>query len=162
MGNETVFLKLFKQRCIDIDMQCWTNDLSNSSRLATYCIFKKELILEQYLTCVDKPIFRIALCKFRTSSHLLKIEVGRWNNIPKKDRICDFCNLNVIEDEFHFLLVCPKFIDLRMKYIPSYYFNPPVIYKFKTILSSQNTSILRKLGRYIFFATKLREECDQN
>ena len=35
------------------------------------------------------------------------IELGRHNNIPRNERKCTLCNLNDIEDEFHFVLKCP-------------------------------------------------------
>ena len=54
----------------------------------------------------------------RLSSHKLNIEIGRHNNIDRQDRKCIICNLNDIEDEFHFVLVCPDYINLRNAYIP--------------------------------------------
>ena len=36
------------------------------------------------------------------------------DNLPiKNNEICDLCNLNTLEDEYHFLLACPRFRDLR-------------------------------------------------
>ena len=29
------------------------------------------------------------------------------------DRLCRFCDLNLIDDEKHFLLVCPSYVNLR-------------------------------------------------
>ena len=123
-----------------------------------YSAFKKELRLEPYLLYLDNPVFRQALCKFRTSAHSLKIETGRWNKTPCCNRLCELCNLNQVEDEFHFLLVCSKYQDLRAKFIPLYYFNPPVMYKFSTLLSSENVNTIRQLSRYIVYATKRRDQ----
>ena len=133
--NETVFLKIFKQRCMDIDIQLWSDEMKASRKLDTYATFKREFILEPYLTCIDKVIFKIALCKFRVSAHTLKIESGRRNNIPRAQRICEMCEGVHVEDEFHFLLVCPLYNDLRQKYIPRYYFNPPLVHKFRILIS---------------------------
>ena len=44
-------------------------------------------------------------CKFRVSAHILVIAKGRYS-VPKiqpEDKICKFCNLNEVEDEFHFV-----------------------------------------------------------
>ena len=42
------------------------------------------------------------LCKFRCSSHCLKIEKSRYLDIERCRRICDLCNLYTLEDEYHF------------------------------------------------------------
>ena len=36
------------------------------------------------------------------------IKTGRYNQTPHNDRVCTVCNSGIIEDEFHFLLRCPK------------------------------------------------------
>ena len=43
--------------------------------------------MENYLKIKDYQN-RKAICKLRTSSHLLKIETGRWTNIARENRIC--------------------------------------------------------------------------
>lgn len=49
----------------------------------------------------------------KLSSHNLAIEKGRHLSIPKHERLCNFCNTGAIEDEFHFLFSCSKYIHLR-------------------------------------------------
>ena len=51
--------------------------------------------------------------KLRISSHKLKIETGRYENIPRDEMLCSLCNCNRIEDETHFLLDCPSFSSIR-------------------------------------------------
>ncbi len=36
----------------------------------------------------------------------LSIEIGRWRNIPLKDRICKMCDSLVVEDEYYFIFHC--------------------------------------------------------
>ena len=43
------------------------------------------------------------------------IEKGRYLNLERNQRVCSMCNLNDIEDEFHFILRCPAYNDLREK-----------------------------------------------
>ena len=52
--------------------------------------------------------FRHALIKFRLPVHKLVIETGGHNGIDRHLRKCQICSLNKIEDEYHFLLECPK------------------------------------------------------
>ena len=55
---------------------------------------------------------RKAICKLRLTAHNLLIETGRYvkpKNMPRSERICKNCNLNIIENEFHFVsLIVPR------------------------------------------------------
>ena len=51
------------------------------------------------------------LSKFRFSSHDLEIERGRYGNksVKAEERYCKFGKSNnflIVEDEFHFLMIC--------------------------------------------------------
>ena len=50
--------------------------------------------------------------RFRCGILPLEIEVGRYRDIPLKERICQLCN-NVVEDEIHFLCECPRYMDYK-------------------------------------------------
>ena len=41
------------------------------------------------------------------------IDTGRYDNIPRDERLCNLCDCNRIEDETHFLLDCPSFSLIR-------------------------------------------------
>ena len=41
------------------------------------------------------------------------IETGRYSNIKPENRLCNYCSLNKIEDEQHFLLECSNYDELR-------------------------------------------------
>ena len=47
--------------------------------------------------------------------HPLHIEYGRYNKTPRNERYCKMCSLNQIEDEFHALMLCPKYNNIRQK-----------------------------------------------
>ena len=59
------------------------------------------------------------LTRFRLSNHVLEIEKGRHckPKLPVEERICRICNNNTIEDEYHFICVCPAYQTLRQEYI---------------------------------------------
>ena len=96
------------------------------------------------------------MAKLRLSSHTLNIEIGRHNKIDRQDRKCIRCNSNDIEDEFHFVLVCPDYINLRNAYIPKYYSNRPSVLKFIELVQTNNISLLIKLSIYCIKAFALR------
>lgn len=107
--NVSVPFLVIKQRILDTYYQSWYAELNNSPRLSSYCRFKHSFLQENYLNSIIENKYRIALTKFRISAHNLAIERGRFENIPRAERKCIFCNLNVVESEFHFLLVCPMY-----------------------------------------------------
>ena len=43
------------------------------------------------------------------------------------------CDLNDIADEWHFVLVCPKYLILRQNYIKPYYSKKPGVYKLRQL-----------------------------
>ena len=51
--------------------------------------------------------FCTRLAKLRLSDHKLEIEVGRYNNTIRAQRICRLCKTGV-EDVAHFLMLCDK------------------------------------------------------
>ena len=113
MGNINNFLHILKDRLKDSFVQNWHHRLTESSRATLY----REIAIFQfqpYLEIVNVKKFRTALSKLRTSSHRLEIEVRRWARPQKilrenrKFRIC-----NTLEDEFHFIIECPLFEDIR-------------------------------------------------
>ena len=60
--------------------------------------------LEKYLTIVNNFELRRSFTKLHTSSHRLQIELGRYQGVPRHNRICTKCSSNVIEDELNFYL----------------------------------------------------------
>ena len=80
----------------------WKHKLDNSSKLSFYSTFKSEYKLEDYLTTIRNASQRKAVTKFRISCHKLQIEYGRYHNIPREQRLCNLCDTNEIEDEYHF------------------------------------------------------------
>ena len=65
--------------------------------------------------------------------------------------------MNDVEDEYHFLLVCPCYRNLRNTYLPKYYCHWPTIQKFKNLMNSDQCNVLCKLARYIYMANLKRE-----
>ena len=43
----------------------------------------------------------------------LEIEVGRFRRISPEDRVCQNCNMGVVETEVHFICECPLYNDLK-------------------------------------------------
>ena len=71
-------------------------------------------------------------------------------------RFCNMCSNNDIEDEYHFILECSKYVEIRRKYIkPDYCINPSA-FKLTQLVSVQNIKDLSNLGNYLYVAEKIR------
>ena len=157
--NIPLFISLFRQRVRDTFIQALEGRVNDSSR----ALFYKSIMnfnFQKYLTCVNIPKYRIALSKLRLSSHRLNIEVGRWNNTPVNERLCTICN--VLEDEYHFIFECQRYIDLRDLYIPRYFRIRPSMLKCKELLQSENVRIIRNLSMYVYKAFEIRSRAVQS
>ena len=144
---------VIKQRIIDTYRQRWHENVSNSQQLISYYRLKQTHDFEKYLDIIKETKFRSSLTRFRVSSHYLRIESGRYENIPRENRICINCPMKVVENEYHFLLVCPMYRHLRIKYFKPYFCHWPSLY---TLMSSTNTKTILNLAKFIYFANKLR------
>ena len=59
------------------------------------------------------------------SDHSLEIESGRYKNITREERICKYCNLSEIGDEYHFFLKCTANHSLRNNLFNKIILNKP-------------------------------------
>lgn len=141
---------------LDICTQNWYANINNSRRLSMYSLYKHEFNLENYLKCINYKKYRISLSKFRLSSHDLAIERGRYANIEVENRKCLNCNLNAIETEYHFLLVCPKYRELRRTLFKPYYCHWPTLQKFETLMICKSKKTLNNLAKFIYLAFQMR------
>ena len=94
---------------------------SDSSRRRVYCNAINNT-LSTHSIYIDKhniyEPYRIAFTRFRTSSHNLACETGRWNRrgrgiLPMEERLCS-CGL--IQTEEHVVSYCPVSQNLRDYY----------------------------------------------
>ncbi len=89
-------------------LQCYST-LNRTTKFANYLLIKpfKE---------------RQILSKYRLNDHDLEIERGRhrqtWSE--REQRICRHCDLQQIEDEKHFLMMCPKYLHVRETFLPRF------------------------------------------
>ena len=160
VGDVDIFLNLVKQRLTDTFIQNWCTELRNSTRARSYVIFCN-FGFQSYLSMVNIEKFRKSLSRFRTSSHRLKIETGRWHKpeaIPFNERKCITCNK--LEDEFHALLECPLYNNMRKQLINKYFWKRPNMPKFIELLQSQNKNVIRRLSMFIFKMFELKTNAD--
>ena len=83
----------------------------NGNKMRTYCKFKNNFNREIYLDTIKDIKHKKYLAEFRTSTHKLRIETGRYEyqKLPSADRTCLVCQNGAVEDEEHFLMQCTAY-----------------------------------------------------
>ena len=100
--------KFFQKRATDCYIQNqFYNYIDNEDNRSFFTELKQAYEKKRYLNLKNFET-RNALSKLRLSSNKLAVVIGKWYKIKKENRLCNFCNLNNIEDEFHFLIDCPN------------------------------------------------------
>ena len=138
--------------------QHWLNEIKNNDRnpiTRTYKLFKHSFGMEPYLHKVSNPKYRQALTRLRTSSHALRIETGRHEKETAsiESRKCHNCN--VLEDELHFLVMCPLYETERKNLFDSIGFLDDVISQYSPIdqficiLNMTSQRHLEQIARFI-------------
>ena len=81
--------------------------------MRSYIKFKSEFVTEEYVKGHLSRTERSLLSQFRLGVLPLRIEVGRFRNEEVNERVCEICTLLEIEDEEHFVCVCPAYDQFR-------------------------------------------------
>ena len=106
-----------------------------------------DVILQSYLEKSVPINLKRQITRLRLSSVDLEIEKGRFNGTERNNRKCKICSLD-IEDEYHFILICPAYVDLRKMFIKRYYHTNPSMYKLIELMRSTNIKEIINLGKY--------------
>ena len=124
-------LKALDRRMKDIDLQHWHSEVNTNSLCVFYRIVKEHNEIEPYLTSLRYKS-RISLTKFKFGANNL------LNSISRRDQtdqvaICSLCQAGNLGDEYHYVMECAYFYDMRKKLIPEYFWTCPNSYKIKEL-----------------------------
>ena len=156
----TNYLPLFKRRMRDQFIQEWHTAIANSPKLDYYAKFKETFCYEDYLDKSKNDKLRKSFSRLRLSSHSLEIETGRYNGVDRINRLCKLCNQNVVETEYHFLLCCTKYRDIRTKYLGHQSW--PTINKFNALMSTKNSKLLYNISKFVMESFEIRTNALNN
>ena len=87
--------------------------------------------------------------------HILRYQDDESDNL----HVCPACRED-FECEFHFLIVCPVYADLRQRYAP-FLCNTQSLEELGTLLSNQGFIEVRSLATYLYHGFKRRREAVQ-
>ena len=68
----------------------------------------------------------------------------------------------MIEDKYHFLLVCPTYRELLKTHLPNFYCRWPSNNKFIKLLNEEQVSVVKKLAKFGYLANEKRTFLLQN
>ena len=140
-------------RIRDNFIQNWYASIENCEKLIIYKDLKLEFGFEDYLDVSFNSHF---LTRLRSGTLKLNIETGRYIDTDRHMRICKCCTMNCVENEYHFLLVCPAYRIFRTHNLPKYYCSWPNTTKLKTLLKSTSVTVIRNLCNFIKSAWSTR------
>jgi len=152
IANESEFLRCLRQKLIDCFDQILYERMTNSTRYALYRLIKPERSMERYLQILDKQVIRDLVIRFRVGTSEINAHRNRFSK--GADDICPACYEDD-EDDIHFMLQCPVYEDLRLKYLQlsgKRRDQSTFVYLF----TSTDDTVIRALGMYILYAFKRR------
>ena len=115
MGCKKSFISLFKQRLKDNYLQEWDNSIMNKDTYSSYRLFKTTFESEGYFEFLDYRCFRDNFVKLRIGVLPINGSSFRTTFSHTVNNLCPVCKC--IENEQHFIFVCPLYTDIRDKYL---------------------------------------------
>ena len=134
----------------------WHSSLYESSRYECYREFKSLPEPESYLYNLSHKHLRNVFTRLRLGLNDLAINRGRYASIVKTQRLCPFCS--AVENELHFVFLCPVYNDLRNKYFPQWLHSNNRVNTLHSLLSCKSSSLQYKVALFVYHALLLRRD----
>ena len=135
LTEEEAVMRCILELCKDLDIVRYYENLSDGVDVRSREKMKNEILgatsthCERYRDVTDvryvdsiygqflREDKRVAITKWRLSSHDLHVEKGRYTSpiTPREERTCSRC-LTCVEDENHVLFLCPLYESVRVKF----------------------------------------------
>jgi hypothetical protein len=136
--------------------------VNSGKKLRCYETFKQCISQEKYLDTIHNTEARKTMAKFRTSSHNLRIETGRYDKICVSNRLCGMCMSHEVEDEIHFLINCSAYdnsrkvlFNLASRECMRFDDLSPSM-KFIWLMSAENDEIIKATANFLNISFKVR------
>ena len=95
-------------------------NINNKLKLSTYAKLKDNIEVQEYVTGLLSKEKRSLMIELRCGVLPIALETGRFKNkkdetsnnygrLRPEERLCEICNSNAVEDEFHFVMKCEKY-----------------------------------------------------
>ena len=112
-----------------------------------------------YLNHIKPVVIRRLLSRFRMGVKLSAFLTHKYRFVNDKETVCPMCTEHE-ENDIHFLLHCPVYHDLRVKYLSPFH-NPPNEISFNSMLQMEDSNMITGLSLYIYHSIQRRKTyCD--
>ena len=152
--NEINCLYIVESKSIEISDNKWSACIARSDRYSVYRTFKLCRFKEDYLKIIRTRKLRKLVTCFRLG--ISDIFVHRNRFVNHAQFVCPL-SIEYEDDEVHFILQCPVFHDIRLKYLGPFD-SPPNNHTFVRLMSCDEPEIIRSLSLFILHAFKRRHE----
>ena len=89
-------------------------EMNHKPKLRTFCLIKGEFVCERYIMH-NLPKSKRSLCaQVRSTILPLRIETGRYCDEMEEERLCNYYDLEEMENLTNFILYCPSYHDIRL------------------------------------------------
>ena len=152
VGDTKYFLQLVKQRLLYCSRQEWYTKVN--LQCPEYLDFHPTPFAAPHIELIQSYNKKRIFSLLRTFSlplknNLLRLEMS-YNNL------CEKCSGVYVENEFHFLLRCSAYNDLRIKYIPELYRIEPSLDKLYKLLATNNVYTINSVIEFTIQALGTR------
>lgn len=150
VGNVAGFVRVFRQRLVDMFSQEWAQTVRDKDRYELYRSFKATLDCENYLSIIDIYCFRVAFTQARLNVLPINNNLHRYSDVAK-DRYCPFCS-DCIEDERHIITTCPLYTDLRNRFLHNVSMFP-----LSVLCDGNKNTLSLRVAKFVFHSVKRRK-----
>jgi hypothetical protein len=113
-------IRIIQNKICTLDQNQFVRDLNddrrniNGNKLRTYRLYKTSIQTEHYVSCQLPRTLRRTMALFRSGALPLTVETESYSRpqIPLNERLRKFCNTYSVENEIHFLMLCPLYSDI--------------------------------------------------
>ena len=102
----------------------WLEEVTKKAKLRTYALFRTKRGVEHHITSQISKSQWSLIFGLRSGTVPLEIELDRFKEIPGERRICQSCNSDRVEDEYHFLFECDAHNAIRKLFLNRIQLNP--------------------------------------
>ena len=104
---------LHKDKLVQKYKHKWGSDVASQTKLDNFKIMKHEFGAEEYVKFAMSKKLRSTLVQLRAGCLPIEIELGRYLQIPRNERLCKQCTSGTVENEKLFLFHCTSYSDIR-------------------------------------------------
>ena len=148
----SVNLDVAKQKLFENFRRTWENGIMNTPKLRTYCKFKSSYETEPHVIMIHNRKERSLISQFRCGTLPLKVETGRFTQIPLELRLCLLCDNDSVEDECHFFFDCNYYHNYRQNFISKVkeiYPNFENLDREEKLVLCMNNSLIKLTAKFI-------------